>query len=173
MDASVHLVGQFRSGLFELGGTDDIVTHNQIGISADNRVGRFKPHCPGSGYDWEKLERKKLARKTRNTYVFKTKAEKDLDSFLGTSSSTALTAAQNEKGHIARLQEALRGIGYMIPTISDDFADLRDPMRAFMIRHFGGPTRTKRLAQVMDSTTGEPKANRLMVETILASQEDL
>lgn len=173
MDGSVNLIRQFRSALFQGRGTDSIVTHNQIAIASDNRVGRFKPHCPGSGYDWQKLEDKQFARKTRFTFVFKTKEEKAIDSFLGSSSTKVIDAAANGSGHIARLQRALRAIGYMMPVVSDNYADLRDPLRAFMIRHFSGPSRSAKLKDVMDANTGEPKANRLMVETILASEEDL
>lgn len=175
MAASLQLLRQLRTGrLKEPGGVDDIIAHNQIGLTIDNELG-IKPNCPGTGYFWKQLEDAGIARKTRFNYTFKSAADQALEAYIF--KNDIIDASANDLGHIRHLQEALATCGYFVArgrfhTDRYDTAT-KNAIRAFVLRHFSGPSRRTKRGEVL-SLFGkrEPIVNKLLVMTILASAED-
>jgi N-acetyl-anhydromuramyl-L-alanine amidase AmpD len=162
MQASRHLVGRIAAAF----GTSP---HNVLGDGQtaleDHKLGR-KVGCPGSGYDWFRLEDAGLATPTRQfrppaghpfaeTYqVF------DHHFAAGNATITASSPALVRGTLVAML----RGLGYHIPE-PPTFDAVLEAATAFQVRHFGGPRRRGDLARVQ-TASHKPIVNRLTVDTI-------
>jgi N-acetyl-anhydromuramyl-L-alanine amidase AmpD len=167
MQASRHLVGRIANAF----GTS---RHNVLGDGqtaiADHRLGR-KVGCPGSGYDWFRLEDAGLATSTRQFrppvgHPFAETYQVFDDHFAAGNTTIIGSSPVLVRG---TLEAMLRLLGYHIP-VPATFDAVLEAALAFQVRHFGGPRSRGALARVQ-TASHKPIVNRLTIDTIFGVVE--
>ncbi len=168
MQGSRHLIGVL-AGHFPVS-RHNVLADSQTAIGG-HELGR-KIGCPGSGFDWERLEAAGLATVTRAfrppsghpmhpTYqIFETHFSGSGGPITSGSPLVVRTT----------LEAMLRGLGYHIP-LNATFAATTVAVEAFQLRHFGGPSRSADLARVQ-TASHKPIIDRLTVDTLFGVFED-
>jgi N-acetyl-anhydromuramyl-L-alanine amidase AmpD len=131
----------------------------------DHKLGR-KVGCPGSGYDWFRLEDAGLATPTRQFrppagHSFAETYQVFDDHFAAGNASITASSPVLVRG---TLEAMLRLLGYHIP-VPPTFDAVLAAVEAFQVRHFGGPRRRGDLTRVQ-TPSHRPIVNRLTIDTI-------
>ena len=169
MQASRHLIGMLK-GTFGVSG-HNVLADSQTAV-ANHMLGR-KIGCPGSGYDWARLEDAGLATRTRSLQPPAGHPLHPLyqmfDAYFGANNSVHKRITEGAPLMVRfALQGLLASLGYHVPLSPQPdqpapFAAMELAIEAFQLRHFGGPGRDLKPVQ---TPSRRPIINRLTIDTM-------